>query len=147
MSAVPTVSWDHADPFIIDAVVAPGDIDLFGHTNHQVYHRWFAEAAWAHSRSDGLTEAVTQEENAGMALLRTEVDYLAHGREADAVKVGVWITRCDGRLRAERRFQVIRPADGKTLARARWEVACFDLSTGRPRRMPGAFTSHYRKTG
>jgi acyl-CoA thioester hydrolase len=45
----------------------------------------------------------------------------------------------DGRLRAERRFQIIRIDDKKTLLRARSYYICTNLSNGKPARMPNIF--------
>lgn len=139
-------AWDYPDPFTLEVTVSEDVIDLFGHANHTAYHRWFADAAWHHSREDGLAEQLTQDEQAGMAIRRSEVDYLAHVRAGDRLWVAVWITFCDGKLRAERRFQARRMGDGVTVARGRWDLVCFDLRTGRPRRMPDSFRAHYRTT-
>jgi acyl-CoA thioester hydrolase len=49
----------------------------------------------------------------------------------------------DGRLRAERRFQVIRLPDGTTLARARVDYVCINLDSGRAARMPEIFARAY----
>ena len=57
--------------------------------------------------------------------------------------MGVWMVANDGRLRAVRRFQVVRPDDDATLFRAEIEYACIDLATGRPRRMPEEFRRAY----
>ena len=43
----------------------------------------------------------------------------------------------------DRFFQLIRPADGATLLRARTTFVCIELSTGRPRRMPAEFLEGY----
>ncbi len=42
-----------------------------------------------------------------------------------------------------RAFQVIRPADGATLLRARMSFACIEISSGKPRRMPIEFIEGY----
>ncbi|MCB1848785.1 MAG: acyl-CoA thioesterase, partial [Ottowia sp.] len=70
-------------------------------------------------------------------------DYLQASREGDEVVVGTWIVGWDRKLTMERRFQVIRPADGATLLRARMRFACIELSSGRPRRMPREFLEGY----
>lgn len=137
--------WDLPDPYILFVTVPEDAIDVFGHVNQAVYPRWFSDAAWAHSRSEGLDESRIDEVRRGMAVIRSEIDYLAHGRAGDALEIAVWITDTDERLRAERRFQVRRPADGATLARGRWDLVCFNLDTGRPARMTPGFIAHYYK--
>jgi len=112
-------AWDLPDPFIMPVTVTDDAIDVFGHVNQAVYPRWFSDVAWAHSRSEGLDESGVEAVKRGMAVIRAEIDYLAHGRAGDALEIAVWISFTDERLRAERRFQVRRPADGVTLARAR----------------------------
>jgi acyl-CoA thioester hydrolase len=52
----------------------------------------------------------------------------------------------DGKLRAERRFQVRRIADGATLARARIDYVCINLDSGRAARMPALFARAYIAT-
>lgn len=138
-----SVDWDLPDPFIMPITVNQDDIDVFGHVNQAVYPRWFSDVAWAHSRSEGLDESGVEAVKRGMAVIRAEIDYLAHGRVGDALEIAVWISFTDERLRAERRFQVRRPADGVTLARARWDLVCFNLETGRPARMTPGFIAHY----
>jgi len=50
----------------------------------------------------------------------------------------------DARLRVDRRFQIRRPADGRTLLSGLIHYVCADLDSGRPRRMPAEFASRYR---
>jgi acyl-CoA thioester hydrolase len=54
--------------------------------------------------------------------------------------------RADGRLRAQRRFQIIRAPDGTTLARACVDYVCINLDSGRAARMPEAFARAYVAT-
>jgi acyl-CoA thioester hydrolase len=49
-------------------------------------------------------------------------------------------------LRVRRRFQIKRPADGCTLARAEIEYVCIELSSGRPMRWPPEFRERYVST-
>ncbi len=131
-------------PFVWGVVAERRHLDVFGHVTQAVYLGWLTDASWAHSRRDRLDERVCLAERRGMALVRSEVDYLGHGRAGDALDVAVWITRSDERLRAERRFQIRRAADGRTLLKARWDLVCFNLDTGKPARMPDSFVAHYR---
>ena len=56
---------------------------------------------------------------------------------------GTWLTGSDGKLTLERRFQIVRPADGATILRGRWNLVCIEMSSGRPRRMPPEFLEVY----
>jgi acyl-CoA thioester hydrolase len=64
----------------------------------------------------------------------------------DVVRAATWIVSCDARLRAERRFQVCRVADGATLARARIDYVCINIDSGRAARMPELFARAYLVT-
>lgn len=146
MSAVsdPTdPGWDLPDPFIRRVTAQTADIDLFGHVNNAVYLRWADETGWAHWASAGHGAEDCRSVDRGMAIVRTEADYLGHVREGDALACAVWIAVSDGRLRAERWYQFRRERDGATVFRAVTRLVCFALGTGRPARMTGAFASHY----
>lgn len=135
--------WDLPSPFIHRVTAQADDIDLFGHANNAVYLRWADETAWAHWEADGLTRQHCQEADRGMAIVRTEADYLGHIRAGEALECAVWIARSDGRLRAERWYQFHRADTGETVFRAVTKLVCFQLSTGRPARMTGPFAAHY----
>lgn len=135
--------WDIPAPHTLDTRVEPADIDGLNHTNNAVYVNWCQRVAWAHSVALGLDLARYRELDRAMAITRSEYDYLQASREGDAVVVGTWIVGWDRKLTMERRFQVIRPADGVTLLRARMRFACIELSSGRARRMPKEFLEGY----
>ncbi|MCH8490754.1 MAG: acyl-CoA thioesterase [Oceanicaulis sp.] len=135
--------WDLPSPFIHRVTALADDIDIFGHANNAAYLRWADETAWTHWESDGLTRQDCLDVDRGMAILRTEADYLGHIRAGEALDCAVWIARSDGRLRAERWYQFRRADTGETVFRAVTKLVCFQLSTGRPARMTGPFAAHY----
>lgn len=135
--------WDLPSPVVVPVTVEDVDIDAYGHVNNAVYVTWLDRAAWHHSTLLGLPVESCVALDRGMAVLRTEIDYLRAALRGDAVAVATWIVGGDGRLRAIRRFQARRISDGITLARARVEYACIQLSTGRPSRFPPAFRGRY----
>jgi acyl-CoA thioester hydrolase len=137
------IAWDLPDPFTIDLVVGEGDIDHLGHTNNTVYHVWCERVAWAHSAAVGLDPQAWKSLERAMAMRSTQASFLAPSFAGDRVRVGNWIVACDGRLRATRRFQIVRIADGVTLMRAQSEWVCIDIATGRPKRMPEEFRRAY----
>lgn len=136
--------WDLPAPHVIHLRVAAHEIDAYGHVNNAVYLSWFDRVAWSHSAAAGIALERCIELRRGMAALRTEVDYVRAALRDDEVVVGTWITRTDGKLRVERRFQVRRSADGETLARARTEYVCLNLDSGRAARMPPELSQAYR---
>lgn len=134
---------DFPGPFWKPFVAAPEDIDGFGHVNNTVYLKWMDATVWAHTRHVGLDEETCKALNRGMAAIRHEIDYLAAAHEGNEVVVLNWVSQNDGRIRASRRFQIIRRQDLKTLLRARSNYVCTNLETGRPARMPEQFISAY----
>ena len=79
----------------------------------------------------------------GMAAQRIEIEYLRAAVRGDRIRAATWIVSADGRLRAERRFQIVRVPDGTTLARARVDYVCINLDSGRAARMPEMFARAY----
>ena len=144
MTAAPrNASFDFPSPHVIELSVQPDDIDAYDHVNNAVYLAWFDRVAWSHSAALGVPLQECIALRRGMAALRTEIDYLLAAVRGDVVRVATWIARSDGRLRCERRFQVQRTADGRTLARAMTEYVCINLDSGRATRMPQPFTRAY----
>lgn len=137
--------WDLPGAVLREMTASETDIDDFGHANNAAYLRWADETAWAHWESDGLTRKDCQDQDRGMAILRTEADYSGHVRAGERLVCAVWIPVSDGRLRAERWYQFRRASNGETVFRARTKLVCFQLSTGRPARMTSPFAEHYAR--
>jgi len=57
--------------------------------------------------------------------------------------LGTWLLPGDSTLSMHRQFQLIRLRDNSTVRRARWNLVCIELSSGRPKRMPPEFTAAY----
>lgn len=135
--------WDRPQPFTLATRVSAGDIDGLQHTNNTVYVKWCEQVAWAHSVALGLDLDTYRRLDRAMAITHSEYDYLQASREGEALVVGTWIVSWDGKLTMERRFQILRPADGVTLLRGMMRFACIEISSGRPRRMPPEFIAGY----
>ncbi len=133
-------AWDLPAPFRVSVRAEPQDVDAFNHVNNAVYLRWLEEAAWAHSESLGLSQERCVALDRGMVAARTEVIYVRPAQAGDALVVGTWIISNDGRLSSDRRYHVVRPSDGATIARARTRFVCVALSTGAPARPPAEFS-------
>ena len=131
---------------VIELSVQPADIDAYEHVNNAVYLGWLDRAAWSHSTALGVSLEQCLTLRRGMAAQRIEIDYLRAAVRGDRIQAATWIVSADGRLRAERRFQVRRMADGTTLARARIDYVCINLDTGRAARMPAVFARAYVAT-
>jgi acyl-CoA thioester hydrolase len=137
------VSFDHPAAHVVELSVRPEDIDEYGHVNNAVYLRWLDRAAWSHSAALGVPLERCLALRRGMAARRIEIDYLRAAFSGDVVQAATWIVNADGRLRAERRFQLRRPRDDVTLARARIDYVCINLDSGRAVRMPEIFARAY----
>ena len=128
---------------VIEIAVQPADIDVYEHVNNAVYLSWLDRAAWSHSAALGVPIEQCLALRRGMAAQRIEIDYLRAALRGDTVRAATWIVSADARLRAERRFQIVRAADGQTLARARIDYVCINLDSGRAARMPQSFARAY----
>jgi len=126
-------------PHTIEIEAASGDADGYGHINNSVYLRWLDQCVWDHCDAMGIPPEKCKALNRGFAAVRHEIDYLSSVYPGEKVAVSNWVTKNDGRLRAERRFQIIRLSDGKTVLRAKSDYICTDLSTGKPARVPKEF--------
>jgi acyl-CoA thioester hydrolase len=129
--------------YVHRVTASTADVDAYGHVNNSVYLRWLDETAWAHSAALGVPPARCVALRRGMVVWRSLLHYTAPAFAGDALEVGTWIVSRDGRLRVDRRFQLRRATDGRTLLRGLLCYACVDLDSGRPRRMPPEFLASY----
>ncbi len=143
---MPVKKWDFPDAHVVALEVQPADIDAYNHVNNSVYLAWLDRAAWSHSAQLGIAVDDAVALRRGMAAHRTEIDYLRAAVLGDRIFVSTWIAATDGKLRVERRFQVVREADDECLARARTEYVCINLDSGRAARMPEVFVRAYVQT-
>jgi acyl-CoA thioester hydrolase len=136
--------WDLPSPHIHRVVATSADIDGYGHVNNAVYVTWLDHTAWSHSTALGIPPESCIEGRRGMAVWRTQVNYLAPAFAGNRVDIGTWIVASDSRLRCARRFQMRRADDGVTLLRALIHYVCIDLDSGKARRMPPEFVAGYQ---
>jgi acyl-CoA thioester hydrolase len=141
-----TDGFDFPAPHAIEVTVQAEDIDAYGHVNNAVYLTWLDRVAWSHSAALGVSLEQCLALRRGMAAQRIEIDYLRAALAGDVVQAATWIVSADRRLRAQRRFQIRRVADGGTLARARIDYVCINLDSGRAARMPELFARAYVTT-
>jgi acyl-CoA thioester hydrolase len=135
--------YDLPSPHLLSIAVDTNDIDAYNHVNNAVYVTWCDRVAWDHSAKLGLSIERCLELDRGMAVIRTLITYLRPALRDDALTIATWILPSESCLCIRRRFQIVRPANGETLARAEIEYACIELSSGRPTRWPQEFRQHY----
>jgi acyl-CoA thioester hydrolase len=145
-SAASPAPFDFPAAHVIELDVQPEDIDAYQHVNNAVYLSWLDRVAWSHSAALGIPAEQCLALRRGMAAQRIEIDYLRAAVRGDRIQAATWIVSADGKLRAERRFQVRRMGDGATLARARVDYVCINLDSGRAARMPALFAHAYIAT-
>lgn len=130
-------------PFTLAVTVTKADLDEFAHTNNVVYLAWLERVAWAHSQSLGLGMDDYRRLNAGCVVRRHELEYLAATFEGDELTLRTWIAENDAKLSMWRGYDILRPADGKTILRGRTQWICIDMKTGKPKRQPPEFIAAY----
>ena len=130
---------DFSPSVSIELTATSDDIDALGHMNNAVYVNWLDQAQLVHTFSLGITPEVMKSTHCALVVRHTDLLYLAALREDETATIGTCITACDGKLRLQRRFQMVRRKDGLTLLRGEIEYVAIDFRKGRPRRMPGIF--------
>jgi acyl-CoA thioester hydrolase len=136
--------WDLPEPFLIELEVDASHIDRLGHANHSVYLQWCEQCAWEHAESVDAGWALWNSIDRAMAVLAAHLEYQRPALEKDKLLVANWVVVNDQRLRATRQFQIVRPADGATLLRAKLNYVCIQISSGRPKRLPQEFIAAYQ---
>ena len=137
------LNWDYPEPHVIEHIALDEEADGYGHINNSVYLQWLDQCVWDHCDAVDMSPQLCRELNRGFAATRHEIDYLRAAYPGNHVAIANWVTANDHRLRAERRFQIIRITDGQILLRARSYYVCTDLTTGRPTRMPEIFKTGF----
>lgn len=140
---VSEIRWDFPEPYIHPVEVTKEHIDGLQHVNNAVYVTWCQDAGWAHSMALGLGLPEYQTLDRAMAIRHSEYDYIQSAYLGQELKVATWLTASDNRLSMERSFQLVRACDGVTVVRARWQLVCIQISSGRPKRMPEDFKRIY----
>ncbi|MCG8610174.1 MAG: acyl-CoA thioesterase [Pseudomonadales bacterium] len=138
------IDWQYPNPYLTDINVSPEDTDRLGHTNNVRYLAWLEDAAWGHITELGLGWDVKEARGRAMAIVRTEVDYLAASYAGDHLLLGTWITSSDFKYQSTREFQLVRYQDHKVVLRAKMQFACIVLKSGRLSKMPVEFVTAHR---
>jgi len=121
--------------FTLELVVRDDDIDALGHASNIVFVRWIQEAALAHSSAVGLDLDAYQRLGAVFVVVRHEIDYLRPALRGDVIEARTWISSVMA-AKCLRKTELVRKADGVSLARGvtTWGFVAFD--SGRPKRIP-----------
>ena len=140
---MPAMNWDLPSPFIHERIAVHTEIDGYGHVNNVVYVAWLDDCAWAHSISRGISPELCRSLNRGMAVWRTQINYLgaALRRRPDRSRdvAGAATTASCASSAAS------RSAASRTARRCCARCSTTSASTcrpGRAKRMPEEFTRY-----
>ena len=107
-------------------------IDENGHVNNVAYVQWMQEAAIRHSTS---IPEYKPPENTGWFAREHRIEYLAPAYLGDEIEVRTWASEMK-RVRAIRKYEFTRKADGRVIARGETKWIFVELTTGRPVAIP-----------
>lgn len=130
----------HSRRHEIEKTVSAEDIDELGHVNNVVYLQWVNEVAVAHWRRLATPE---QQARWVWVAVRHEIDYRKPGLPGDRLVVRTWVADAATGATFDRFTEVVRPADGQVLARARTVWCLIEAATGRPRRVDPALEAQF----
>jgi acyl-CoA thioester hydrolase len=107
------------------------DIDGLGHVNNLVYLRWVQDVAAAHWRFAATPE---QLDEVVWVAVRHEIDYKAPAFAREKILARTWVEEWTG-VTSDRHTEIVRPSDGKLLAKARTLWCAVDPGSLRPKRV------------
>jgi acyl-CoA thioester hydrolase len=116
------------EPFEMNLVIRPEDIDQLGHVNNVTYLRWVQDAAVAHWRA---LAAPADQERLFWVVVRHEIDYRQPAFLHDGILARTWVGTAT-RIRFERHTELLRAADRQLLARARTIWCPMDRQSRKP---------------
>jgi acyl-CoA thioester hydrolase len=113
----------------------PADsIDGNGHVNNVSYVRWMQEAAIRHFEALGGTPLML-EAGATWVVRSHKIEYLSPAFAGEEVEVHTWIANAR-RVRSLRKYEFVRPSDGRVLVKGETEWVYVDARDGHPVTIP-----------
>ena len=128
-----------SNPFSIEIVALPADIDELNHVNNVVFVRWVQDVAAAHWMANSTDELRTCY---SWMLLRHEIDYLGQAFLGDRLIGTTWVGEAKGAT--FERFVELKK-DGKVITKSRTVWALLDAKTLKPRRIDKAMNVLFAK--
>jgi acyl-CoA thioester hydrolase len=118
--------------FTYTITVPQSAIDEYGHVNNVIFVQWMQEAAIRHGTS---IPEYRPPEHTGWFVREHRIEYLSPAFLGDEIEVRTWVSEMR-RVRAQRRYEFIRKADGRVVVRGETLWIFVDLTTGRPIPIP-----------
>jgi len=122
-------------PYTFSHTVLEEEIDRLGHVNNLAYLSWMQAAAIAHSSAKGWPVERYERLGAGWVVRSHHIEYLRAAVVADRIEVRTWVAEMK-RVSSLRRYEIVRVADDRTLAKAATDWAFVNYKTGLPARIP-----------
>ena len=116
-------------------LIVPSDsIDGNGHVNNVAYVQWMQDAAIRHFDALGGTPLMA-EAHATWVVRSHKIEYLSSAFAGEEIEVRTWIADAR-RVRSLRKYEFVRPSDGKTLVRGETDWVFISTRDGRPAAIP-----------
>lgn len=114
--------------------VTDKDVDRNGHVNNVVYIQWMQDAAVAHAKASGCTQASIAV-GATWVVRTHQIEYLLPAISGDKITVVTWPSNFQ-RVRSLRKYKFVRNKDEAVIARAETDWVFVNAKTGRPQSIP-----------
>ena len=114
--------------------VEESDLDQNKHVNNVVYVKWMENVAIQNSSSWGLTPEFYLQLGATWVARRHTIEYLHQAFLGDELVIRTWISEIK-RVSSVRSYEIVRPADGLTIATGETLWAFVNIKDGRPTRI------------
>jgi acyl-CoA thioester hydrolase len=123
-----------AGVFHFRLIIPPDAIDGNGHVNNVAYVQWMQDAAIRHFEALGGTPLMA-EAQATWVVRSHKIEYLSPAFAGEEIEVRTWIANAR-RVRSLRKYEFVRPADGKTLVKGETDWVFISTRDGRPAAIP-----------
>ncbi len=104
------------------------DLDEMEHVNNLVYLKWCLNAAGAHSKQVGWPSLRYHSTGFGFVVRAHKIKYKVPALLGDEIIVKTWVANME-KVSSDRRYQILRTADGKRLAEAETTWVFVNLKT------------------
>lgn len=121
--------------FTLRLTVPASAIDDNGHVNNVVYVQWLQDVASAHADQAGYGVSRCLELGGTWVVRSHSIDYLGAALLGDRLRLETWVAGLD-RCGCQRRYRILREADGRVLARAQSHYVYISSETLRPQALP-----------
>lgn len=119
-----------------EIAVTASDVDRNGHVNNVVYIQWMQDAAIAHARESGCTQA-SEAVGATWVVRTHHIEYLSPAFAGERITVLTWPSNFK-RVRSVRKYKFVRENDQVVIAQAETDWVFVNAKTGRPQSIPDA---------